>query len=69
MDKETVEMKIKDIIKNKGITQAFVARQAGIKEADLSLCMNGKRKFKVSEFVNICLLLELKLEDFEGVVA
>jgi len=66
---KTVESKIKEIIKDRGITQAFVAKKAGIKEADLSLCMNGKRKFKVSEFINICLLLDLNLQNFEEVTA
>lgn len=68
MEKTTVENKIKEVIKERGITQAFVAKQSGIKEADLSLCMNGKRKLKVCEFINICHLLELDLNNFEEVL-
>lgn len=46
MEKTTVESKIREVIKERGITQSFIAKQADMKEADLSLCMNGKRKLK-----------------------
>lgn len=69
MEKTTVESKIREVIKERGITQSFIAKQADMKESDLSLCMNGKRKLKVSEFINICHLLELDLQNFKEVVA
>ena len=65
---KTVEEKIKEVMQDKGISQTFVAKQIAIAEDDLFLCMTGKRKLKISEFLNLCNVLGLDLKDFKEIV-
>ena len=61
---KTIEAKIRETMRDKGISEAFVAKQIAIKKDDFILSLNGKRKLKISEFLNICTVLGLDLEDF-----
>ena len=62
----TYENRIKDIIKERGLQYKFVCEKLGLEQVKFSQCMNGKRKFQVGEFLAVCKLLGLNLNDFEG---
>ena len=53
---------ISDRIKERGVTLVFVSKQAKIK----SKTLNGNRNMKADEFVNLCQVLDLTLEDFKA---
>lgn len=57
---------IKDRIKERGVTLVFVSKQAHMKTDLLSKTLNGNRNMKANEFVNLCHVLDLTLEDFEA---
>lgn len=56
---------IRNKIKERGVTMAFISRQLGMNPDLLSKTMNGSRNLKADEFVNLCQLLDLTLEDFK----
>lgn len=56
---------IRSKIKERGITMVFISRQLGMNPDLLSKTMNGSRNLKADEFVNLCQLLDLTLEDFK----
>lgn len=56
--------RIYNYLREKGITQASVARRAGIDKRTLSFMANGKRKITAEEYYRICKALELPLEYF-----
>lgn len=62
---KTVESKIKEIIKERGLQQKFICQKINISCEQFSQCMKGKRKLKTVEFLAICSLLGLQLNDFE----
>lgn len=51
-------------IKSSGMTQAFVSRQANMNPDLLSRTLQGHRKLKADELVNLCEVLGLTFEDF-----
>lgn len=57
---------ISDRIKERGVTLVFVSKQAKIKTDLLSKTLNGNRNMKADEFVNLCQVLDLTLEDFKA---
>lgn len=61
-------MQVKEVIdqsrKEKGMTIAELARRAGIKYDNLYFSLKGERKIPAPEFVILCKLLDLKVEDF-----
>lgn len=62
---EIVTTKIKDIIQKRGLRYNFICKELNLESVKFSQCMNGKRKFKVSEFLVLCKFLNLNFEDFE----
>ena len=60
----TVEKKIDQYLKEKGIKQIFVAEKAGITSYAMSDICNEKRKITVLEYYNVCKALELPLNYF-----
>lgn len=56
---------IKNRIKERGVTLVFVSKQAHMKTDLLSKTLNGNRNMKADEFVNLCQVLDLTLEDFK----
>ena len=57
---------ISDRIKERGVTLAFVSKQAHMKTDLLDKTLNGSRNMKADEFVNLCQVLDLTLEDFKA---
>lgn len=53
-------------IKERGVTIALVAKQVHMKTDLLSKTLNGNRNMKADEFVNLCQVLDLTLEDFKA---
>lgn len=53
----------KHLVKN-GIKQNFVAKQAGISPELFRRSLEGKRKIPADEFVRICIVLSLDIDDF-----
>ena len=62
---KSVESKIKEIVKERGLQQKFICEKVKISQEQFSQCMLGKRKFQTIEFLAICSLLELQLNDFK----
>lgn len=56
---------INDRIKELGVTQAHVSRKISMDPDLLGRTLHGTRKLKADEFVNLCQVLGLTLEDFE----
>lgn len=61
-------MQVREVIdqsrKERGMTIAELARRAGIKYDSLYFSLKGDRKIPATEFVSLCKLLDLKVEDF-----
>lgn len=47
-------LKIKEYLKENGITQAFLSRKTGINTSKLNLALNGGRKLTLEEYALIC---------------
>lgn len=47
-------LEIKEYLKNKGISQAFLSRKTGIGLPKLNLALNGSRKLSLNEYAVIC---------------
>lgn len=60
-----VGITISNGIRKKGMTISSVARRVGMREDSLRKVVTGTRKLKSSEFLLICLVLELDFDDFE----
>jgi len=61
----SVKKVIKDNLKKRHIGFSEISKSLNIKEVDFKNSLFGKRKFKSSEFIAICLYLGLNLEDFK----
>jgi len=61
----TVMEVINDRIRARGVTLVFVSKQANMKPDLLSKTLAGHRKMKADEFVSLCQVLDLTLEDFK----
>lgn len=57
---------IGDRIKEAGLTQVYVSKQAHMNPDLLSRTLQGDRKLKADEFVSLCQVLGLTLEDFKA---
>ena len=62
---KNVENIILEAIQSKGLMQKFVSEKTNISETNLSLSLKGKRNFKSTEFIRLCLFLGLTLDDFK----
>ena len=56
--------RIKEYLQNNGITQAFVARETGLKPCTLSDIFNRGRRVDVTEYYKICKALNVPLDKF-----
>lgn len=56
---------INNRIKERGVTLVFVSKQAHMKVDLLSKTLKGNRNMKADEFVNLCRVLDLTLDDFK----
>ena len=59
-----VEKKIGQYLKENGIKQIFVAEKAGITSSAMSDICNEKRQITVTEYYNVCKVLQLPLNYF-----
>lgn len=59
-----VEKKIGQYLKENGIKQIFVAEKAGITSSAMSDICNDKRQITVTEYYNVCKVLQLPLNYF-----
>ena len=50
---------LKTIIASKGLKMKFVAEQLGLSNYGLSLKLDNKNEFKMSEVVSLCKLLDI----------
>lgn len=57
-------IKIKNYLKDNGITQAFLSRRTKIEPAKLSLALNGERKLSLDEYAVICGVLGVNTDFF-----
>ena len=57
---------IKEARQRKGITQTELARRVGVSQPYYNQIENGMRNVDLSLAMNICLILELDLNDFVG---
>ena len=60
----TPSQRIKKYLKERGVTQASVARRIGMSESKLSLSLSGKRGLTLNEFEKICRVLEVSPNTF-----
>ena len=60
-----VENIIKDTLQKRGINHDEMCMKLGIKKINFVKSMTGKRKLKSSEFISICIFLNLNAEDFK----
>ena len=52
-------------IEERGTTIVFVAKRAHMSGDALSKSLNGYRKLKADEFIELCRVLDLTFEDFQ----
>ena len=58
--------KLLGLLKERGVNQAELAEVIGISPTTLSLKINGKADFKLSEIKRICSFLEISAEKIGG---
>ena len=61
-----VYQKIRNYLTRQGIKQIHLSRKTGINNKVLNASLNGKRKFRVEEFRDICVALNVSSEKFLG---
>ena len=61
----TIVSIIANTIKERGMTQVYVSKQANMDPDLLGRSLHGNRKLKADEFVSLCQVLGLTLEDFK----
>lgn len=54
-------------IKERGVTLVFISRKIQMNPDILSKTLKGTRNLKADEFVRICRILDLTLDDFKTV--
>lgn len=59
-----VGMKIKNYLKNNGISQTFISEKTGIPLAKLNLSLNGNRRLDFEEYELICGVLSVGTDSF-----
>lgn len=55
---------IKEYLKEKGISQAFVSKKTGIPLPKLNLALNGNRRLTLEEYAMICGALGVNTDRF-----
>lgn len=59
-----VGIKIKNYLKDNGISQSFICKKTGIAPAKLNLALNGKRRLTFDEYSLICGVLDVSTAKF-----
>ena len=59
----SVSQRLSQIIDEKGVTYTFLSKKTGIPVNAISGSMLGKRRLTADEFVRICIVLNIDLED------
>lgn len=59
-----VGLKIKNYLRNNGISQTFVSEKTGIPLAKLNLSLNGNRRLDFTEYELICGALSVGADKF-----
>lgn len=57
---------INNRIKERGVALSIVSKQVHMKTDLLAKTLSGNRNMKADEFVNLCQVLDLTLEDFKA---
>ncbi len=57
---------IKSRRKNLGMTQKQLAKNVGVTDVTISRYENGEREPSFTEFIKLCEVLGMKVEDFTG---
>lgn len=60
----TVSENIRSYLEEKGIKFSTVADKTGMRRDSFTGCMSGKRKITVDEYVRICAVLDVPLDQF-----
>lgn len=59
-----VYQRIREYIKNKGLTQTYVAKQMGYTLQTFNAMMNGKRKVYADDIIKLCKITGAEPNDF-----
>ena len=59
------EIIIRNHIEDRGIKLVFIANKATMSKDTLSKSLSGKRKLKPREFIRVCSVLGLNINDFD----
>lgn len=59
MNREPIWKKVRDKVDDTGYKRDYVARQAGMKPAKLSLLLNGHRRMTAEDLQDICIAIGL----------
>lgn len=62
----TPEQWLSEQIRSRGITQVFISRKTGIDPNKICFSLNGRRKFKVQEFLAVCSVVGVNPLDWLG---
>lgn len=57
---------IRKYIQDKGLTQAVMARRAGLTPTKLSMALQNKRKLDVDEFIRLCEAMGVTTEEIQA---
>lgn len=59
-----VNLMVKECLKSRGITQAFLSRRTGIEQTKLNMALNGNRRLSLGEYATICGVLGVNTDYF-----
>ena len=59
-----VRIRIRDYLKQQGISNAWLAKETGISNSALSTTFNLKRELKADEYFKICSALKVRVSRF-----
>ena len=62
----SVRDNIRKYIQDKGLTQAVMARRAGLTPTKLSMALQNKRKLDVDEFIRLCEAMGVSMEEMRN---
>ena len=65
-DKQIVIENISILMKDKGVTQAELAKGIGVSQSRISDCLRGQRDFTLSQFVDIANFFETSTDKLLG---
>ena len=60
---EHIQKKLAEAIKESGMTQSELARRVGVKQAQISCYLHGKKMPALDTFANLCKVLDVDAND------